>query len=1504
MKWYHVISSILVASILQAKTLYVGGDREVRVRDKSATGMVVSIGVDKLNYGTYELGGKVFTRFYLKDKDIGETAEVGKPNLPVIRRFFEVPVGAEVTFNVLSYEKDEISLKEAGMEHPIMPSYPPVPKIKGAVPQLVIDKNVYESDEYWPRNVVNIKPAGNIRGHELYVIEYFPVRYNPVSEKIEIIKNITLKINYEGGNIAYTMSSKQRKYSPPFEKILRKRVINYELFETKLNPQLPITYLVITPVQYLDSLQSFITWKKQIGYHVHVATIPDSIPSGDTLTVKQYIQDAYDNWTNPPTFVLLVGDVGDIGNWNSTESDNPANDLGYALLEGTDYLPDVYIGRFSATTDSMVGVIVRKVVTYEKTLWGADTAWAQKAFFIASADPSNHGVAEGTHNYCIGIVRGYDMFADSLYAYYTSNAPDIITNTLNEGRSLVTYSGHGSETGWADYSDLQYSVSDIYNNLTNGVKTPFLQTYACLTGSYTQSECFMEAWLRAPDKGAAASMGSSVTSYWEEDDILQRRLFDEIFDSGYVWVMGAINAAKLDFYAHYGDNTSSVTTLRYFQMYNLFGDPSMYLYTHVPYEFTVSHDPTIPIGTVNFNVSVSNNNGPVEGALVSAVQNGNLLDAKYTDGTGIATLEITTSVVDSIYITVTAYNHKPYVGAVIPSSEGPYVSLVSSEIVDTFSGCNNNGRINPGETITLKALLKNWGQDTAYDVQAILVSSDTLVSISQDSAFYGTISPGDSVLNTEPYVFNVSSNASDGDILNFQLVITFKDSNGVEDTTVSNLSYVVYAPYVVAGEITVIDTFAGDNNDYVAQPGEIVDVVFSARNVGHEDILSVSADLSTSDPYLTINTGSANYGDIPVDSSALPDTPFNISIDSTCPDGYEAELYVTFTGDGYTMLDTVRLFIGSTGYYTDVEDSAQIAEWSMDNPWHVSSRRYFSASHSFYFGDEASGEYPSNANASLVSPVIKIGPNAKLSFRTWFNLEDNYDYGYVEYSVDSGANWTQLYTVNGESGGWMQVVIDLSSISTGSEVMIRFRGTSDGSVQREGWYVDNIKVTPPEIPTLLTIGSIEVVDTLGNNSGTADPGEEITLVINLMNAGDTAFSVSGLLRSVSEHVIVIDSLHEFGNICPDTSMGGYYGLQISNEANPLGEEDTLLFIVAANGGAYSDTIEIVLNVGDIRHAHTGPDSYGYYIYDLYDVCTEAPSYEWVEINGVGTVVADGDDNTQTISLPFTFRYYGTDYNQISICSNGWIGFGSMTSTTYSNTDVPNSSEPNNIVAPLWDDLNPTDTGSGKIYYYYDTTNNRVIIEWDSVAHYGGGEFEKFEVILYDPQYYPTRTGDGEIVVQYKLAPQQTDFTTGLENADGTVGIRYVYDDVYDEYAFNIEEAFAIKMTTDTPVYVGVSESPAPMGPTTFSLIGNFPNPFSNQTIIRFAVPRESNVQLSVYDISGRKVATLMSGKVKRGYYSVTWNGKDSRGRRVKSGVYFYVLRADKFRKTRKMIMIR
>jgi len=93
-------------------------------------------------------------------------------------------------------------------------------------------------------------------------------------------------------------------------------------------------------------------------------------------------------------------------------------------------------------------------------------------------------------------------------------------------------------------------------------------------------------------------------------------------------------------------------------------------------------------------------------------------------------------------------------------------------------------------------------------------------------------------------------------------------------------------------------------------------------------------------------------------------------------------------------------------------------------------------------------------------------------------------------------------------------------------------------------------------------------------------------------------------------------------------------------------------------------------------------------------------------------------------------------------------------------------------------------------------------------------------------------------------------------------------------------------------------------PRTVMLTGNYPNPFNPMTIIEFALPSAQDVQLSIFDVRGQKVRTLVNDVVAAGSHQVTWQGKDDSGRQMASGTYFYRLSTDSGAQVKKMLLVK
>ena len=93
-------------------------------------------------------------------------------------------------------------------------------------------------------------------------------------------------------------------------------------------------------------------------------------------------------------------------------------------------------------------------------------------------------------------------------------------------------------------------------------------------------------------------------------------------------------------------------------------------------------------------------------------------------------------------------------------------------------------------------------------------------------------------------------------------------------------------------------------------------------------------------------------------------------------------------------------------------------------------------------------------------------------------------------------------------------------------------------------------------------------------------------------------------------------------------------------------------------------------------------------------------------------------------------------------------------------------------------------------------------------------------------------------------------------------------------------------------------------PVVFSFKQNYPNPITSRTIIKYSLPKTCQVELKLFDVTGREIAILVNENQRPGYYQVTWEIRNSSQKQLPNGVYFYQLKADDFIETRKMIILR
>lgn len=302
-------------------------------------------------------------------------------------------------------------------------------------------------------------------------------------------------------------------------------------------------------------------------------------------------------------------------------------------------------------------------------------------------------------------------------------------------------------------------------------------------------------------------------------------------------------------------------------------------------------------------------------------------------------------------------------------------------------------------------------------------------------------------------------------------------------------------PFLTLSSATFSDAVTGDN-DGVWERGEAVEITVTLGNVG-EDALNVAAILSTLDPNATITDNSGTFGNILNSSSGdnsanvfvaeiALDTPLETTIEFTlsvsADSGYAQEL--TFTLDAAPKVE----------YYFDNFENG-VGDWthgvvsgSVDQ-WHLSTEQANSPASAWKCGDTGTGNYANAQDAGLVSPQLEIAPESEL--RYWqsmiselsgFYPDSAYDGGIVEISVNGGAytqitpvgNYPKTYRYLVGSGNpytgplpgvpcyagtiaGSETVFNLAAYAD-STVRFRFRFSSDAGGNREGWYVDDVRL--------------------------------------------------------------------------------------------------------------------------------------------------------------------------------------------------------------------------------------------------------------------------------------------------------------------------------------------------------------------------------------------------------------------------------------------------------------
>jgi subtilisin family serine protease len=200
------------------------------------------------------------------------------------------------------------------------------------------------------------------------------------------------------------------------------------------------------------------------------------------------------------------------------------------------------------------------------------------------------------------------------------------------------------------------------------------------------------------------------------------------------------------------------------------------------------------------------------------------------------------------------------------------------------------------------------------------------------------------------------------------------------------------------------------------------------------------------------------------------------------------------------------------------------------------------------------------------------------------------------------------------------------------------------------------------------------------------------------------------------------------------------------------------------------------------------------------VCA-AVSPSWSTPAGSSTRLSLGDDAQATVNLPFIFTYYDTPISQVAVSSNGFLRAGGGTATAFSNVSIPNNSEPNGLIAPFWDDLNPAAAGSVSWHVNGSSPQREFVVTWAGVPHFSDSTSQfTFQTVLEE--------ATGRIRFEYQTVvttnaaySRGASATAGVESMDGAMGTQISSNqaNLSNNTAYsctNREPAAPVQITTD------------------------------------------------------------------------------------------------------------
>ena len=902
------------------------------------------------------------TQFLITVPKMASMLEEGSPDLPL----FAIPVLvddiAEMEIHVEEVQYQDFSTIE------IAPS-------KGNISRQIDPETVpfrygeaYSKNQFFPNFQVKLDKPYILRDFRGQNILVYPFAYNPITKTLRVYTQLTLtmkKKSNEGVNPKLSHKSSKIKMSPETHEMYQHRFINYQEKATKYS-FIPDEgeMLVICPPAYLDAMQPFVEWKNESGRPTTIVSLSE-IGGNNANQIKSFILSHYNNPEENLCYVLLVGDYDDL---TPKSMNNGASDIWFGQLEGNDYYPEVFVGRFSVASIADVENQVTKVIYYERDI-PANMNWLNKGMGIGSTEGAGSGHNGGESDYQhIEYIR--DTLLHYTYAEVSQHYQGVgvgtnsamLSENFNSGVSICNYCNHGSTSGWYVGT---FNSSHV-NALVNDYKWPVIWSTACLNGKFDEN-CFAEAWMRATNNnsgaptGAIGGMFSWTSQPWQPPMTGQDEMVDVLCewrnaDQFHHTLGGAsLNGNMKILDLHPNDQGKTHNT------WILFGDPSLQMRTDNPTEMNVICQPeAIFLGQTELHVIADANYAfatlSIEGEVIA--------NAPIINGEGTLVFDNQTNT-GTAQLVVTGFNKVTDVRdiAIIPAN-GAYLTYVGFTIND------DNGQADYGETFNIDLRIKNIGNETASNVQVVLSTDSPFVEITDNTATIPSLAAMEEYIIVNGFEISVNETITDG----YQVEFTLTCSEN-SHTWTSHFRITLHAPAFVLSEFRPVN---------MIHPGEFGTLLIGFKNIGSSDAREAKVQLYSSSSDLVFNPIQYSIGTIPAGSTATTTASFSTS--ANVPTGSSYEVFYRMDAVPYTVSSTEWLNIGPVKETFETGDFSAFAWETLGSSfWYIDNSTSNTGTYSARSGAI------DNANLTTLQVSYNVVENGEISFFKRVCTEANKD---------------------------------------------------------------------------------------------------------------------------------------------------------------------------------------------------------------------------------------------------------------------------------------------------------------------------------------------------------------------------------------------------------------------------------------------------------------------------------------------------------------------------------